>query len=356
MPGLSPIFDCTALSDKLKRIQRVISTSRYDVARHLLSVWGDSASPEGNGIQIAIFYASLSEIRMGKGLSDFLRQWINVAAEIIDDSGLRYLGLHGAKLFEGWINILLAHPRGMMHYELAASLNRITATCVLPELPVYPLKATARTLKDPSFLREDTICFERLATRFQLDFNRRIHGRGNATLHSILTDFPKIGNDIQIFLSNRLCSMLKLGADPCAANHFHLTPTMIALINNLIEIWFNALISSSIDLNCVAKHSFLELHKVEPNQLLAYQSDWKMMTPSGPKIADASFVSKLQQHSLQKFAEFGIYPNETWFETGEPNIYNLETSGVDFLPQTMHDPARPNGHIRRRNACFADDD
>ena len=123
----------------------------------------------------------------------------------------------------------------MTDYEVTARLSRLFSfgerCSFLFAVPnTLPLE-----IGDTAALQENIIRFERLVARFRIDFNIPGALSDDTAFHQLLNLwimpqlFPKLS-------SARLRSMLKFGADPCASNTFHVTPTMIALRSGFFEL------------------------------------------------------------------------------------------------------------------------
>ena len=164
----------------------------------------------------------------------------------------------------------------------------------------------------------------------------------------------------QLFLS----TMLIGGADPLAPE-FDLTPTLVALMNNTVDIWFGALSEARISIDAVAKATVESVTprlvtmltpKVEEGKLGYTPYTWGSYA-SGVAKDGQTRASKLS-NSLNSAAEFRTHLLEVFAEHGchlnlppdpiIPNEYQLSATSVDFVPSKTYDPSREGTELRKR--------
>ena len=136
-----------------------------------------------------------------------------------------------------------------------------------------------------------------------------------------------------------------------------------------LRLWFEALASAGVNVDAVARHSFLTccpktigiMKELAPDTAVHILEELKELKLDGRFKLDPGskhYPSDLfTLYLLNAFEACGIHSNESWFPDDDPNVYDLSATGVDFIPATRHDPARaaPQVHKRPRARRFEED-
>ncbi|KAI9683498.1 MAG: hypothetical protein M1822_006038 [Bathelium mastoideum] len=93
-------------------------------------------------------------------------------------------------------------------------------------------------------------------------------------------------------------------------------------------LW-NSNTKTGFNVNAIARHTYRKC------------ASFRERMPSRWKI--------LRRDMLEQSAKACIYPDTSWFEDGEDNVYNLGTSSVDFVPATVRDKSIDISGMRLRS-------
>ena len=167
----------------------------------------------------------------------------------------------------------------------------------------------------------------------------------------------------------RVKGLLEMHADPCMISGQGLTPTFQAFIcydspwgidlkwGEIIgSFWISILRASNIDVTAVARHSF-RICRTNDNLLrklhsycgLDQRNHYQSCLHGHCAMSRFQSTKDLEDFLLDAFGKCGIYPDESWWMQGkERNEWDMSTTSIDFIPQTMYDAEKQDMVVKRR--------
>ena len=304
-----------------------IKYQKWDVTFYILERWGPLAHPA----QAPDPFNSLHDahgpwkIRSRIPHYDTLTYKVLKTLELLLSHGMidsfpRYaMWAPPADVLYDILKLILSHPKGLPRDEIT---NEDIIFLVFFSTFHYLGANGGSSL----FTENDAQSFESLIHLLGLDVNAQYRFK-HTLLHKLMfsTFF------VEVVITSQLRSLLLLGANPCLLNDRNESPMLLALGRGWHVLWCRILAETGFNVNAIAKHTY------------------KTCASAGERL-HGLFHKVSRPEMLRLFAEASIYPEMSWFEDDDDNIYSLETSGVDFIPATVHDESRDTKGMKQRTA------